>query len=218
VVLDVGEPVYTYERVEIVVDGDGLAYEDEDVQQSEMPLSEHVDCLGWDGYASRSCRLESYVLDTGPIPTERYTHNPNQTDIFSFPQSYVQIDGKLYLRVHEVNTSVTDDDGSYRVDIDLMPVDPRFACESMADDIEYEDVSPVIAEAVREGQATTKKDVPVLSTPVVADGGDCYSVYRSETAEPPYESGFPLVVWLGPFGGIALFGWLWSRAEISFDL
>jgi hypothetical protein len=220
-VIGTGEPVYTYERAEIVVDDNRLAYEGEldelGVSPPATPLYEHIDC-SYLFTPSRVCPLESYVLENGPIPTQEYSQDTNKSSFFDSPTPYVFVGDALYRRTSSTNTSVTNEDGSYRVEIDLEPADPQRVREEMAVSVDFDRIPPVIAETVREGKVRSTDDAPTSAFPVVAKDGSYYSVLKTESAEPPYESGLPPILWLGPPGGVAVFVWLWSRAEISFDL
>lgn len=179
---DLGDDTYTYERAQVVVDDeDGISYADEPRVRGIGPISEELGCST--EFPSRTCAFERLLVENETVPTEIYTTTTGSTTLPSTDRyRYVQIDGDAYATRYVANESVTNAQGLYRIDLALEPVSAEDVLERISVDAtaEYGDVPDVVAEAAREGSATSHREVTVPQMPIRLDDGTYYRVYLSE--------------------------------------
>lgn len=217
--VNVGEPTYAYERVQIVADDeDGIAYVDETDVPPRIAISDDVACSN--AWEVRPCAFERYLASNETIPTEVYTNNPDAPQTIPVERyRYALIDGDVYETAYVANRSVQNDDGLYRIDLALEPASAEDVLRTVSLDAsaEYVDAPSVVVEAATEGRATAHHEAEVPRTPLRLDDGRYYRVYEAGSSEPsPFgrllRTGFPTV---GPLVGLGLAVHLSRRVEVT---
>jgi len=59
--LHIGEPTYTYDRIEVTTTDTGIEYVNPDDVPSRTPISDSIECAGWGGDV-RACAFEEHLL------------------------------------------------------------------------------------------------------------------------------------------------------------
>lgn len=184
---NLGEPTYTYERAEVVVDDEGgITYANDTEVPLRVDISENVACSN--SWAVRPCGFERYLASNDvTIPSGIYTTNPS--DRQSVPREkygYALVNGTAYETVYTVNRSVQNENGMYRLDLALEPTDPDEALRSVSlpASADHVGIPPEAAESAREGEATSHREVEVPERPLRLDDGTYYRVYSAGSSDP----------------------------------
>lgn len=214
--LDLGEPTYRYERLEVTTDGNGVQYANESAVPTRPPISDAIACSG--GFETRACAFERLVLENRTVPTDVHTNNPNlnlQRDGLDRYQ-YVRVSDAVYEPTYVPNRSARNDDGWYRVDLGLEAVDPDEALERVSLRVDSDAVPSTVAEAARDGEATARREVDVPATPIRLADGTYYRVYEADRSGPgpPVPRALDgFLRYVAPFVALYLFARLWTRLE-----
>lgn len=217
-VLGMGETEYTYERAEVTATDTGLEYVEPDEVPPDLPISDAVECTGWD-YDIRICTLEAKVLEE-PIETEVYTSNPNLTPAAPVTQGdnyqYIQMDDGIYEPSLDSNSSTQRSDGMYPVKLDLNPVAAADALEQVS--LDPDNAPSVVAETAQAGTTTTTESVDVTETPLIVEDKTYYRVYQDgrNTASTADENLAYLLTYLGPLVGLFIVLNIGKRVQISY--
>lgn len=219
--LDVGEPTYRYERVEVTTDGSSVEYADESAAPDRTPVDGAIACAESGPYAweVRACTFEESVLENGTVPTEFSYGAPGRVPLPFHPERYryVSLNGTVYETVYVANESAPRDDG-YRIDLTLEPASPEAALEHASYDVTSREVSSTAAEAARTGDATTLRKATVPDRPIRLEDGSYYRVFLAGEIEPskPARNLRPVLTYLAPLAGIALLVYLFRRIEVTY--
>lgn len=207
-----------YERTEVVtVDGE-LRYADPGAVPDGVPISEDITCAGTQ--VERACAVESLVGNqTLSLDIQSDVENL-EDDPRIAPRQYrfVQLDDGIYRAlymkddtntVHAVLRSSSPEVARQAVSI---PVDP--AEESLNPD--RVSVPDTVAEAAKEGQATSRTGVDVPKQPIKV-GDRYYRVYRVSEAEEGTTTPFSLLLVFGAgLGGVMLLSLL-RKVRFSYN-
>ena len=220
--LHIGEPTYTYDRIEVTTTDTGIEYVNPDDVPSRTPISDSIECAGWSGDV-RACAFEEHLLEGGVISTGVYATNPNTTDIpsplLADYYRYVQVDGEIYEPSYTANTSVQRDDGMYRVDLSLESAEPEDVLYWVSLGVDSDRVPPAVAEAAQDGHTTTRENVDVPETPIRLDDGTYYRVYQERGVDEPPTAENTLsssLTYVAPLLGLYLIVRLLDRIEVSY--
>lgn len=217
---NVGEPTYTYERAQVVLDSeDGIAFANDSAVSRRVSISDDIGCSNyWD---VRPCAFERYLAANNTVPTGIHSTNPDATHL-GFAEEryrYVQINGTVYEVAYETNRSVQNDDGLYRVELALEPTSADDALRAVSRKASTERGVPKVAvEAAEEGEATSNREVEVPQTPLRLDDGTYYRVYetasdRPTNGEQTLQSGLSV---FGPVVGLLVLYHLSRRVEVTY--
>lgn len=212
-VSDVGEPVQRYDSTEVTANDTSIWTDDVTVLYNR-PLSEEIACLG--DYNVRTCQFEEYALQRGGIETGVRVSGPDASLTSVVEEDpvvrYVQIDGRLYERTYPTYET----ESEYAVRFEHEPGNAERVLDTVA--VEADDVSPTVAEAIREGEATSRDEIDVPETPIATSDGSYYRVYhRNQSPAPRTDDWVTWLAALSPLGGLALLVRLWRRTEISVE-
>ena len=172
-----GGPEYRYESVEVIETDSGIAFADESDVPPGVPISDEIACSGT--LVQRACALEAPLTDGGSQPlgvtTTDLEVDPGISDP---PYRFVLLNGTLYRTTYETNESAQRADGSYPVEVTLSPSSSGVSLHAVS--VPEGDVSGTIAEAARNGVATSKSAKDVPSTPVALQGNTYHRVFPVE--------------------------------------
>lgn len=219
--LDVGEPTYRYERVEVTTDGSSVEYANESDAPDRTPVDGAIACAESGPYAweVRACTFEESVLENGTVPTEFSYGAPGRVHLSFHPERYryVSLNGTVYETAYVANESAPRDDG-YRIDLTLEPSSPEAALEHVSHDVTARAVSSTAAEAARTGDVTTRQEATVPERPIRLEDGTYYRVYLADEIEPSKlaRNLRPVLTYLAPLAGIALLAHLFRRIEVTY--
>lgn len=213
--LSLGNPTYQYERLEVTADDAKIQYANESAVPSRTPISDEIACSGWD--EARACAFERLLLENQTVPTTVRTNNPNM-----FPGGaeeryrFVIVDDDVYEPTYAPNRSAQTDDGWYRVDLDIERTDANEVLRRVSLQVDSNSVPAAVADAVRDGEATTRHEVDVPETPIRLENGTYYRVYEadwSDDAPPIHHALNWFLRYVAPFVALYLFARLWTRIE-----
>lgn len=197
---DVGEPMYEYERAEVVVNDSGIEY-DADLGP-DVAISDEIACLG--ARDQRVCQFEKYALRKGGIDVGDDLGPP-----ILRPPRYVQLRGQLYERTY------TEIDSGDRVRFGHEPVDAQRVLGLVS--VDAERVPPEVAEAAREGEASPRTELDLPEAPIATSDGRYYRIHNTGISSPPAtDSWIEWVSFMLPLVGLAITVRLWRRVEISY--
>lgn len=217
---DLGGETYTYERAQVVVDDEnGITYVGDPAVSQVGTISDELGCST--GFEIRTCAFERLLVENETVPAGAYTTTTDYADLPSLDgYRYVQIDGDVYSTEYVANESATGQGGMYRVELALEPGSASDALDriSVATTAEYRDVPDVVAEAAREGSATSHREHEVPQTPIRLDDGRYYRVYQSERSSSDVDPRLPDVVFdvAGVTIGLLVLHSLSRRFEVSY--
>lgn len=218
-VVNLGGPTHQYERFEVTTTETGIEFATEGPApfQTRTSISDDIACSST--REIRPCAFERLLLENETVPTEVHTTN---ADAFIGDATeryrYVLVDDTVYEPTYAPNRSVRNDDGWYRIDLELEPADPDEALERVSLPADSDGVPPTVAEAARTGEATTRHDVAVPETPIRLEDGTYYRVYQSDSSlRPPVWRGLDgFFRYVSPFVGLYLFWRLSARVSFSY--
>ncbi|MCU4974396.1 hypothetical protein OB955_16860 [Halobacteria archaeon AArc-m2/3/4] len=227
--LHLSGPTDHYERAEVVVDGDGIAYANDSDVRGDLLISEEIACSST--YDVRLCALEGLVAENATVPTGVHTSNPdsNTRHLFGERYPYAIVDDAVYETTYVANRSVQNENGMYRLDLGLERTDPESVLRHVSVRASDDDLPDVIREAARDGSAdaATDVDVEIPETPIrlESDNGDedgtdtYYRVYSSGSTDdttPLLWAIDRLLTYVAPLVGLALLAGVWSRLEVTY--
>ena len=130
-----GDPLYTYERSEVVVENGTFAYHGKEVGpfDNENDLTP-VACIDHDTNHLRACALDAHLVTDGPITVPRTV--AGETDLH-----FVRVEDAYYRRIRRVDDS--DDPATVTLDVERVP--PRTVLAESA--VNLSDVSRVPPDA-----------------------------------------------------------------------
>lgn len=206
-VMGFGDRIHTYERSEVVTDGESVVYEDEPSSPfGPVAISDEIACsAAW--IQVRTCAFEAQLVENETVPTHIRTGNPEHTSLPFKEYEYVRVDETLY------EAAYTDGDDEGRVYLDLERADPDAALEDVAIAADRSTVPEAVREAVETGEAVTRTEIDVPQTPVETADGRYYRVYRAGSTHPSWLENalVTLARFGGPIAGAALFYHLSQR-------
>lgn len=218
--LHLGEPTYQYKRAEVVVNGSGIEYANNEVIPGTPPISEEIGCAS--GWEIRVCSLERRVLEGERFPSLVFHGNPDNIlhpGVYDTRYQYVLLNDTIYEAAYATNTSAPRDDGLYQVELTHEPASPRRALDRISLQAGAPEVPTTIAKAARSGTATAHRYVTVPETTIHVDSGRYYRVYLAESNRSPsstLEYLEPILFVVAPFAGLVLLHSLSERVKVTY--
>ena len=186
--IHVGDPAYTYEAAQVTPDHErGIGYVDGDAPRvtSVGRISDEIACSSGPFMEIRTCALERHVAENNTVPSGISTVSTEVSSVLTADQyRYVAVNDRVYETAYEVNESARNEGEMNRIDLALEPVPAEEALRDVSVDASSDQVSPVVAEAAREGTARSRERVDVPQTPVRLEDGTYYRVYEYGTDNP----------------------------------
>ena len=212
--LNVGEPTHHYEGAEVATNGSDIEYVGSGDRPVGEPLSDRIACSP--GGMVRPCGFEQLLADGDTVPSGGYSNNANYTPWFANPYDYVLLDDAVYEPTYETNESVTNERGWYRIEMGLEPAPADDALDDVSADADQ--VPSVVAEAARNGEASTREEVEAPETTIRLEDGSYYRVHRTgSTDAPPVVRLLGGSLWaLGPLAGVYLLVRVSRRVEVTY--
>lgn len=218
--LQLNEPTYRYERVEVHVDDSTIEYADRPETGSDIPISDEMACSKH--LPGRVCAFEQFLIENRTVLTDMYTSS-SETDslLGGSSHEYVLSEETVYRATVETNESGQRDEGGYRIELALEEVQPEEALQDVSLSVQS-DIPSAVAEAARTGNATTHERVDVPETPIQLESGAYYRVYDAGKISDSVEyhlirlAGNGLLVFLSPLLGLRLLVSGPRRFEITY--
>lgn len=203
-----GDPIYTYERAEVAIDGETLEYEaDPSSPFGPVSISDEIACSADWIHQIRTCALEAHLAENGTVATGIRTSNPEDFRPPVREYLYVIVDGTIY------EATYTGGDAGRTVYLDLERADPDAVLEHVSIAADRSFVPEAAREAAETGEAETRSEIDVPQAPIETDDGRYYRVYPAGQTRPPWTG--ELIESLarigGPIAGLLLFYHLSQR-------
>ncbi|WP_276300530.1 hypothetical protein [Halorussus lipolyticus] len=214
--LHLGDPADRYERALVTAENGTIEYANESKLRTDIPISTEIVCTE-PFMRSRGCFFEYYLAEGHTISTGIWSSNPDYAPLPSFERyRYAAVNGSVYEIARDVNESVQNDEGLYRVELALDPEPADEVLRSVS--VSAERVPSPVRRAAERGTATSHREIEVPETPVRLADGTYYRVYEAGKTDPSNLAGLldGIVRYSFPFLGLALVGYLRSRFEVRY--
>lgn len=213
---DLGEPVYTYERFEVVASDDGIEYDDAGVG---VWISEDIACLPYsDHRENRLCAYESYLAENETTIRAGHSTGPGDPVIRSSAYRYVALADGMYEPTLNGSESAEEETGFYPFYLELEETTPEAVLEDVSLASTGPGVPPTIGEAAESGIAQTRSEVEIPRNPIETEDGSYYRIYRTEIADPPLADALSdrFARFVAPFVGLWLLYRVSRRVRVTY--